>query len=157
MRSLQTWRFVTLLLAALGMTMGMAHLLEMPPKMRYDGALYATVNSTLYPLFAIVGGPIQVAAILAAAVLAYRTRGSGPAYRWAVGGTLGLLFSFLLWAVLVAPVNAEWARVAASDPAGVPAAYLALRDRWEFGHVAAFGVWLAGFCFLLRAAMGGGE
>ena len=33
-------RFTTLLLAALGLTMGAAHVLELAPKLRYDGALY---------------------------------------------------------------------------------------------------------------------
>ncbi len=36
---LSAWRFGTLLLAALGLTMGAAHVLELAPKMASDGAL----------------------------------------------------------------------------------------------------------------------
>jgi hypothetical protein len=33
---LRVWRFITLLLAALALTMESAHVLELPQKMRYD-------------------------------------------------------------------------------------------------------------------------
>ena len=35
---LRTWRFVTLLLAALGLILGGAHVLELPPKMAYEAS-----------------------------------------------------------------------------------------------------------------------
>ena len=52
---LRTWRFVTLLLVALGLTLGAAHVLELPPKMQHDGEMYAAVTSTLYRLFGSIG------------------------------------------------------------------------------------------------------
>jgi hypothetical protein len=146
--SLITWRFVALLLAALGMTMGAAHVLEMAPKMHYDGSLYATVNSTLYRQFATVGGPIQIGAIVAAAIVTYLVRDS-PAFRWTLSGTLGLVLSFGLWLLLVVPVNTEWAHVLSSSPESAPTAFLRLRERWEYGHVAAFLSWLTGVSLLL--------
>ena len=51
--------FWTLMLAALGMSMGAAHVLELPAKMAYDAETYTTVNSTLYRQFAYVGGTVQ--------------------------------------------------------------------------------------------------
>ena len=149
---LQTLRFVTLLLAALGLAPGAAHAMEMPVKMGYDAALYAAVTSTLYRYFGSVGAVVQVAAVAAAAGLALRVR-RRPSFRLTIVGALGLALSLALWAALVAPVNAEWGRVIHSDPASVPAAYVRLRPRWEYGHLAAFAAWLVGFVFLLLSML----
>lgn len=149
---LRTWRFVTLLLAALGLTLGAAHVLELPPKMRYDADLYAAVTSTLYPLFGSVGAVIQISAVVAAAVLTFLVR-KRTVFRMTLLGALGLVLSLVLWAALVAPVNAEWLQVIQTEPEAVPEAYARLRPRWEYGHVAAFAAWLAGFSLLLLAAL----
>ncbi len=42
----RNWRFVTIMLAALTMGMALCHLLEMPAKMTYDGALWLTLLLT---------------------------------------------------------------------------------------------------------------
>jgi hypothetical protein len=149
---LRAWRFITLLLAALGLTLGAAHALELPPKMQYDAEMYAAVTRTLYLLFGSVGAVVQIGAVLAAAVLTVWVRGR-PVFRLTLLGTLGLVLSLLLWAALVAPVNAEWARVIASAPESVPAAYLRLRARWEYGHLAAFAAWLVGYSLLLLSVL----
>jgi hypothetical protein len=74
---LKTWRFLTLLLAALALTAESAHVLELPQKMAYDAAMYAAVNGSLYRWFAIVGGTWQVGSIAMALVLAWLVRGGG--------------------------------------------------------------------------------
>jgi hypothetical protein len=144
---LRTWRFITLLLAALGLILGGAHVLELPPKMAYDAELYAAVTSTLYGLFGSVGAVIQVGSILAAAVLSFLVRGR-PSFHLTLFGTLCLVLSLVLWFALVAPVNAEWLRVMESTPESVAATYERLRPRWEYGHVAAFAAWLTGYAVL---------
>ncbi|MGH3886646.1 MAG: hypothetical protein ACRDSZ_08750 [Pseudonocardiaceae bacterium] len=149
---LRAWRFITLLLAALGLTLGAAHVLELPPKMQYDGEMYAAVTSTLYRLFGSVGAIIQMGAMLTAIVLTFMVRGS-PAFRLTLLGALGLVLSLVLWGALVAPVNAEWFRVMESAPASVAEAYLRLRSRWEYGHVAAFAAWLIGFGLLVSSVL----
>jgi hypothetical protein len=45
---LSFWQFMTLVLAALGLTMTSAQVLEMPQKMAYIAELYSAVNTTLY-------------------------------------------------------------------------------------------------------------
>src|SRR5262249_49369939 len=77
---LRVWRFITLVLAALYMTMGSAHVLELLPKMQYDGQMYAAVNSTLYPFFASVGAFYTIGSILTAVVLSFLVRGR-PSFR----------------------------------------------------------------------------
>lgn len=153
MTTLRTWRFIVLLLVALGLIPGGAHVLELPPKMGYEAELYATVTSTLYRFFGLVGGVVQVSSILAAAVLSFLVRGRST-FRSTLAGTLSLVVSLLLWMTLVAPVNAEWFEVIESAPEFVPAAYERLRPRWEYGHVAAFTAWFIGFNLLLLSVIG---
>ncbi len=149
---LQVWRFLTLLLAALGLTMGAAHLLELPPRMHYDAQLYTAVTSTLYRLYGIVGGAVQVGALLAAAVLCWLVKGR-RSFRLTLAGAFSLAGSLGLWAALVQPVNAAWRQALLADPASAPEAYLSLRPRWEYGHVAAFAAWLVGLSFLLASVL----
>jgi hypothetical protein len=149
---LQAWRFMTLLLAALGLTMGASHVLELPPRMGYDAQLYTTVTSTLYGFYAIIGGIIQVGSLLAAALLCWLVRHRGS-FRLTLVGALCLALSLGLWAALVQPVNAEWARALLADPGSATQVYLRLRDRWEYGHVTAFAAWLIGFTCLLLSVL----
>jgi hypothetical protein len=146
------WRFLTLLLAALGLTPGAAHALELPPRRAYDAELYATVTSMLYQLFGSVGAVVQVGSVLTSAILTIMVR-RGPAFRLTLLGTLGLVLSLVLWAILVAPVNAEWLRGMQTAPEAVPEAYARLRTQWEYGHLAAFAAWLAGFGLLLVSVL----
>jgi len=79
---LQVWRFVTILLAALALSMTSAHVLELPQKLHYGAELYSAVNTTMYRYFAIVGGLYLVGAIVSAGVLAYLVRDHGATFQW---------------------------------------------------------------------------
>ena len=120
--------------------------------MQYSPELYTAVTSTLYAFFGSVGSVIQVAAVVFAGWRAWLVRYT-PTFRLALIGFLLLALSLILWGALVAPVNAEWARVIASAPDAVPDVYARLRPRWEYGHVAAFSAWLVGFLFLLGSVV----
>ena len=150
--NLRAWRFLTLLLASLGSSFGAAHVLELPPRMQYDPALYTAVTSTLYRWFGIVGAIVQVGALLAGALLTYLVRGR-PSSRWTLAGVLCLLSSLVLWAALVQPVNVAWGEALRSGPEIAQAAYIRLRGRWGYGHVAAFAAWFVGFCLLVRSVL----
>jgi hypothetical protein len=150
---LRGWRFLTLLLAALALTMTSAHVLELPQKMRYDAALYSAVNTTLYRHFATVGAIYTLGSIVAAAGLAVLVRGRGPTFGWSLAGTLCLLMGFASWLVLVLPVNREIADALRSAPDSVPALWMRLGSRWEYGHSTGFVIQLAGFCALLASVL----
>jgi hypothetical protein len=150
---LKTWRFVTIVLAALALTMESAHVLELPQKMHYDAQMYAAVNATLYRYFAIVGGVYQVGSIVVAAVLAFSVRKRRPSFRWTLTGAGCLLLAFAVWLTVVAPVNSQVARVFQAAPASVPAVWMRLRNRWEYGHAAGFIVQLVGFCALVLSVL----
>jgi len=151
-RALQRLRFVTLVLAALGLVMGGAHALELIPRMRYDAELYTRITSTMYWVYGSVGAAIQVAALISAGVLTVLARGL-PSFRFTLLGTLALLASLVLWGALVAPVNAHWMQVLEASPTAAPAAYFELRPRWEYGHLVAFAAWLVGYCLLLASVL----
>ncbi len=144
-----TYWLVTLLLTALGLVMGGAHLLELPVRMNYEPLFYMQVTSTLYRYFGLVGGPLQIVAFFLSVVLTWRVR-NRSAYRSTLAGTLCLALSLLLWFMLVQPVNAAWFEALRSTPGDAVQAYAQLRSRWEYGHVAAFIAWLGGFALLLN-------
>jgi hypothetical protein len=147
MKMHQVLCFLTLVLTALGLAPGAAHVLEMPVKLGYAPELYAAVTSSLYLFFGWVGGPLQVAALVGACLLSWFSRGTG-AFRFTLIGTMCLALSLAIWAAVVAPVNADWAEAVRGTPESIPGAYSALRSRWEYGHAAAFIAWFIGFCFL---------
>src|SRR4029453_10136938 len=55
-----------------GLTLGLAfpHTLELPQKLDYDAATWTQLQHSLYRYFAVVGGPLEVATVLAAVVFA---------------------------------------------------------------------------------------
>ena len=142
------WRFTTIVLSALALTMTSAHVLELPQKMTYTAEMYAAVNTTLYRYFAIIGGPYQIGSIVSAIVLTTLMRRSVN-FRWALVGTLLLSAAFVSWLILVLPVNREVAAALEASPQAVPALWLQLRDQWEYGHATGFVLHLAGFCALV--------
>ena len=142
------WRFITIVLAALALTMTSAHVLELPQKMTYAAEMYAAVNTTLYRYFAIIGGPYQIGSIVSAIVLTMLVYRS-VTFRWALAGTLLFIAAFVSWLILVLPVNREIAAALEASPQAVPALWLQLRDRWEYGHVTGFVLHFAGFCALV--------
>lgn len=142
------WWWITLLLAALGLVMGGAHLLELPVRAQYEPQFYMLVTSTLYRWFGLVGGPLQVLALLFSIRLVWLVR-DRAAFRPTLAGTLGLALSLLLWFLLVQPVNAAWSEALRTGHGEAVQAYAQLRYRWEAGHAAAFTAWLAGFALLL--------
>ena len=150
---LSAWRFITILLAALALTMESAHVLELPQKMQYDAQMYSAVNTTLYRYFAIVGGVYQVGSIVAAAILAFLVCKRWPSFGWTLAGALCLLLAFGIWLAVVAPVNGEVAEALWSAPESVPAVWMRLRNRWEYGHAAGFVVQLVGLCALVRSVL----
>src|SRR5262245_18048601 len=96
----RTLAFVTLLLVALGLGPGLAHVLEMPVKLRYSPQLYTAVNSTMYAWYGKVGTRLQPASIGCAIAWAVASRGM-PLFRSTVIGAVLLAASLLAWALLV--------------------------------------------------------
>jgi hypothetical protein len=128
----RTWRFVTLMLAALTTGMAFCHLMELPAKMRYDAQAYLTVQQT-YPYFGTVGAVLEPGSIAAAAVLCFLVRKQRPSFWLTLAGTLLLAAALAAWFTFVAPMNAELATWA---PESIPADWTDVRDQWEYAHAA---------------------
>lgn len=146
---LRVWRFATVMLAGLTLTMTSAHVLELPQKMQYDAQMYSAVNTTLYRYFAVVGGAYTVSSILAAFVLAFLLRRRRQPFRLTLAGAICLLLAFGSWLILVAPANNEIAQALATAPENVPLLWMQLRERWEYGHALGFIITLTGFGLLV--------
>jgi hypothetical protein len=87
---------VAVVLAALTMGLAFAHTLELPQKLAYDPATWTQIQHSLYRYFAVVGGPLEVATVVAAvvfAVRAHRLRGG----RLAVVGAVCFLVALGWW------------------------------------------------------------
>jgi hypothetical protein len=60
---------------------------------------------------------------------------------------------FISWLALVAPVNAQVAAALRSSPETVPALWMRLRARWEYGHAIGFIIQLLGFGALVISVL----
>ena len=142
----QALQVLSLLLAATGMALTLAHALELPGKRRLDRATYAAVQAIYYPGFTIGGLFGEFGAILATAMLAIATPRSSPAFWPTLVALSGLVTMHGLYWLLTHPVNRFWLKDqklgrAGSTFFGTAAAggqgdWMQLRDRWEFSHVA---------------------
>jgi hypothetical protein len=146
---LRIWRFITIVLSSLALTMTSAHVLELPQKMQYGPQLYTSVNTTMYRYFAIVGGVYSMSSIVAAVVLAILVRNNRPVFWWTLAGVVLFVLWFFSWRALVAPVNNQVAAALQSAPESVPELWMRLRVRWEFGHATGFVIQLLGFSALV--------
>jgi hypothetical protein len=61
-------------LAALTMGLAFVHTLALPQKLAYEAATWTQLQHGLYRYFAMVGGPLEVATVIAAVVFALRAR-----------------------------------------------------------------------------------
>ena len=145
------WCVLSLTLAALLMGTSFAHVLEMPAKLRYDGPLWLQVQHSLYRVYGSIGGAIEVAAIVAAAILAVVLRDWRPALIAALAGTVCLVIAFLfVWVPVTSRVNARTAKWTRDT---LPADWERWRRRWEISHAVRFVLHLSGLVLLVLATL----
>jgi Anthrone oxygenase len=143
---LKLWFLLTLLLAALLLGTTFAHVLEILAKLKYDASLWTHLQQTLYWAFAWIGGPIELAAILASGVLAYLLRGSATSFWLAAAATGCLVLAFfVIWIFITNAANVE---IASWTPQTVPSDWEAWRRQWDLSHAARFVLHLAAFVAL---------
>lgn len=132
---MRAWRFMTLMLTSLSLSLSMAHLLELPQRMQFDQQLWVrvTVFENVYRLFGSVGAVFEITAILTAIVLTFLAHKRGSTFYWTLGGVIFLVLAFVSWIMFVAPMNAEFARWLTNP---VPSDWTRYRDQWEYAHAA---------------------
>lgn len=149
---IRTWRFITLILTSLSLSLSMAHLLELPQRMQFDQQLWVrvTVFENVYRLFGSVGAAFEITAILTAIVLVFLVRRRGSTFYWTLGGAILLVLAFVSWIVFVAPMNAEFARWLVNP---VPADWTRYRDQWEYAHAINALIKIIGLSFLVISVL----
>jgi hypothetical protein len=140
---------VAVVAAALTMGLTFAHTLELPQKLGYDAALWTRIQQSLYLWFGVIGGAVEVAAVIAAVVFAVGTR-RRPGGRLAAAGAALFVVALAWWFAVVNTANAEIGRWSVG---AAPSDWERWRVQWEFGHAAHFLLTLAGFLALLLASV----
>jgi hypothetical protein len=131
---LRTWRFITILLIAASMATAFCHLLEMPAKLKMDGALWLNLLQTLYPpAFGVVGGAAEAGALLMVILLVFLVRHRRPAFAWTLLGAICMMAAHATFWVWVSPVNAIMGPL---TPDALPSDWTQLRNQWEYTHAA---------------------
>jgi hypothetical protein len=131
------WR-CSLISTAVTMTAAVAHLMELPAKMRYEPSLYVKLHRTLYPNFGRTAGPAEALAVLSANVLAWWTRRRRPdAFRRTATAAACLTAAHGIFWLVVQPVNVEMVQWRLD---AIPEDWTDRRDRWEYGHAVRAGL-----------------
>lgn len=130
---IKTWRLLTIMFVALSLAPALAHLLELPAKMSYDGTLWLTISQTLYGAFGTFGAAFEVGAVITTVILAILVRQRRPAFAWTLLGAICMVAVHAAFWIWLAPVNAT---IAALTPETLPADWMELRNQWEYTHAA---------------------
>jgi hypothetical protein len=131
---LRFWRLVTILLVALSMATAFCHLLEMPAKLKVDGALWLKLLQTLYPpAFGTVGAAAEVGALVMVVCLVFLVRNRRSAFGWTLLAAICMVVTHAAFWVLVSPVNATMVPL---TPDTLPPDWMRLRNQWEYTHAA---------------------
>jgi len=167
-------RTLTLILVALAMVPAVAHALELPGKLRLSKDGYFAVQPIYYPGFTIAGTS-EPLAIVAVAILIVVTPRTGFRFWLTIASLIGLLMMQAVYWLRTHPINRVWLQgktlgragsnffgVAArpdrdhDDAARNAPEWTALRDQWEYSHVARAGLAAVSFVALTIAVSGGG-
>jgi hypothetical protein len=150
---LRVIRFLVVMLAALSLSFGLGHLMQVPARMAWDQYLWvgSTFQGGLYSLSGPLGALIEVTTLIALIMLAAllrRHEASGFALTAIAAGLFatGLLF----WWVLVYPVNVELAKWVNGL---VPENWIEWRAIWEWGQAANGLLQLVGFAALVASLL----
>jgi hypothetical protein len=147
--SLTALHVATVFLVALVMGTTLAHALEMPAKTRVSGSFWVECQHTLYRFFRYIAGPIEVAAVLISAVLAFFSFGRATSGASLVTSIL-LIAAFIVWAVVTERVNRQ---VAKWTVANIPPDWERWRTQWEYSHLVRFLLHFVAFASSLVAAL----
>ena len=148
--ALKIIRYLSLLLVALTLGMTFAHVMEIPGKLRLEGASWLTVQHNLYVAFGVVGAAIEVLAIVLTWLLVLMVRRRRPAVWWTLAAALCVSAGLADWFLLVAPMNAA---LSGWTPETLPADWTRYRDQWEIGHAIHAGFFALGFSALVLALL----
>jgi hypothetical protein len=130
--------FSTIMSTAFTMAAAVAHVMELPAKMRYEPRLYVRLHRTLYPNFGRTAGPAEALAVISTNLFAWWTRRHRPeAFPHAAVAAACLTAAHGIFWSVVQPVNVEMMRWPLD---AIPENWTNWRDRWEYGHAVRAGL-----------------
>lgn len=148
---LMIWRFLTLVLVALGTGLSFAHLLELPARMLFEPQVWIAMTSRSLPhLFGTQGAVMEGAPAVATVILALLVRGRGTVGYLSAVGAACLVLALGLWLLVIAPVGIELANW---TPGSYPVNWADYRNRWEHTHAFNAIIKIAGFSLLVLSIL----
>ena len=152
--SVKIWRFASIYLTAITLSLTFSHLLEMPRKLAWGPELYRDVQHTLYLYFAIVGAPAESGAILCLAVLCFLIRRRRRSFWLTLIASICVATRLVVRFVLVSPANHQMSQWTTPPlPETWPDTWLDTRRQWEFGHAVSAVLDLIGFAALIASVL----
>jgi hypothetical protein len=149
-------------LVGLSAAMGLAHVLELPGKLRLTEEQYRVVQPIYYPGFTIGGFVGEFGGILVTAALIVITPSGTPAFWLTVGALVAFLAMHGVYWLMTHPVNKFW--LAGQTVSGAGRAFFTVgsdsrshcdwrnfRDQWEMSHVIRAALALVALGLLLTA------
>lgn len=139
-------QFLTIVLFALALMPGGAHLLELYSKMQLDREAYILVQQ-IYRGWAMLG-IVQTAAMFAALLLVIYSRPQRMAFGLSLAGLVLLgtsLAGFFIWTFPVNKATGNWVTV--------PVDWMQLRMRWEYSHAANAVLTFLGLCCITASSL----
>ena len=141
----------TIFLAAVAMSMALAHALEFPGKMRLNAETYMAVQTIYYPGFTL-GGIGEPLAAIATFFLLIAMRDRNVAFWWILAPLIALIAMHAVFWLVTQPTNKFWLK---NQPLSKPEAkffsvdtpskagsdgsvdpnWMHFRDRWEYSHI----------------------
>ena len=130
--TIRSWRFLAMMANALFMSAAVAHLMELPSKMKYDPQLYVRLQHTLYPNFGLIGGIGEIIAVVTTLGLAYTMhRRHLPAFPLTAFAAGCLVAAHAAFWIFIQPVNQAFA---SWDLNAIPGNWTLWRNQWEYTH-----------------------
>jgi hypothetical protein len=156
---LQALQILSLILASIAMALSLAHALELPGKLRLARDSYLAVQSIYYPGFTIAGGsePLSIVALIALLIL---TPSASVAFFLIALALAAMIAMHAIFWLVTQPINRYW--LTGQNLSGLGAAFFgtapaaqqdwtALRDRWEYSHLARAALGSLAFVLLVIA------
>lgn len=146
---IETLQFVAILFVAIAMSGGWAHLLELPNKIRLSSKEYLVVQQ-IYQGWALLGIAV-VGALLSTTALTVLQRGEGAQFYFALGATLCVALSLVVFFSFTFPANR-----ATQNWKILPDGWEAIRRQWEYSHAAGAFLYLFALASLVLSVVSAG-
>jgi hypothetical protein len=137
--SLKVVQFFAVVLTAVALVPGAAHVLSLPNKIGLAQEPYF-ITQNIYRGWALLG-IVLVAALITNIVLAWMQRGQGAAFVLALTAAFCLAATLVIFFIWTFPANQ-----ATSNWTAVPADWEVLRLRWEYSHAVNAAVTFVALC-----------